>query len=77
MEFLKLLEGKPFAEPNPMPMFPQGPGKLRIEPYSDGLRERIWWGSGSTETAVWAAKQGMNLQSSTLVNFESKEPFHI
>ena len=77
LEFLKLLEGKPFAEPNPMPMFPQGPGKLRIEPYSDGLRERIWWGSGSTETAVWAAKQGMNLQSSTLVNFESKEPFHI
>lgn len=77
LEFLKLLEGKPFAEPNPMPMFPQGPGKLRIEPYSDGLRERIWWGSGSTETAVWAAKQGMNLQFSTLVNFESKEPFHI
>lgn len=77
LEFLKLLEGKPFAEPNPMPMFSQGPGKLRIEPYSDGLRERIWWGSGSTETAVWAAKQGMNLQSSTLVNFESKEPFHI
>lgn len=77
LEFLKLLEGKPFAEPNPMSMFPQGPGKLRIEPYSDGLRERIWWGSGSTETAVWAAKQGMNLQSSTLVNFESKEPFHI
>lgn len=77
LEFLKLLEGKPFAEPNPMPMFPQGPGKLRIEPYSDGLREWIWWGSGSTETAVWAAKQGMNLQSSTLVNFESKEPFHI
>ena len=77
LEFLKLLEGKPFAEPNPMPMFPQGPGKLRIEPYSDGLRERIWWGSGSTETAVWAAKQGMNLQFSTLVNFESKEPIHI
>lgn len=77
MEFLKLLGGEPFAEPNPMPMFPQAPGKLRIEPYSAGLRNRVWWGSGSIETAVWAAKQGMNLQSSTLVNFESKEPFHI
>ena len=35
LEFLELLEGKPFAEPNPQPMFPQGSGKLRIEPYSE------------------------------------------
>ncbi|MHC5372226.1 LLM class flavin-dependent oxidoreductase [Enterococcus sp. LJL120] len=77
LEFLDLIEGKPFAEPNPMPMFPQAPGKLRIEPYSEGLRQRIWWGAGSTETAIWAAQQGMNLQSSTLVNNETNEPFHI
>ncbi len=77
LEFLKLIEGQPFAEPNPQPMFPQDPGKLRIEPYSEGLRQRIWWGSGSIQTAVWAAEQGMNLQSSTLVNYETKEPFHV
>lgn len=77
LEFLDLIEGKPFAEPNPMPMFPQAPGKLRIEPYSEGLRQRIWWGAGSTETAIWAAQQGMNLQSSTLVNNETNEPFHV
>lgn len=58
-------------------MFPQGSGKLRIEPYSEGLRQRIWWGAGSQQTAIWAAQHGMNLQSSTLVNYESHEPFHI
>ncbi len=66
-----------FAEQNPQPMFPQAPGKLRLEPYSEGLRHRIWWGAGSTQTAVWAAQHGMNLQSSTLVNYETNEPFHI
>ena len=41
------------------------------------LRERIWWGAGSNATAVWAAKAGMNLQSSTLKNDETGEPFHV
>lgn len=77
LEFLALIEGNPFAEPNPQPMFPQKPGKLRLEPFSAGLRQRIWWGAGSQQTAIWAAQQGMNLQSSTLVTYESNEPFHV
>ena len=75
--FLDLLRGQGFAEPNPRPMFPNPPGLLRVEPHSEGLRERIWWGAGSNATAVWAAKLGMNLQSSTLKNDESGEPFHV
>jgi alkanesulfonate monooxygenase SsuD/methylene tetrahydromethanopterin reductase-like flavin-dependent oxidoreductase (luciferase family) len=75
--FLDLLAGKGFAQPNPRPMFPNPPGLLRLEPHSEGLRERIWWGAGSNATAVWAAKLGMNLQSSTLKNDETGEPFHI
>lgn len=75
--FLELLRGEGFAQPNPRPMFPNPPGLLRLEPHADGLRERIWWGSASTETAVWAAQQGMNLQSSTLVVNESGKPFHV
>jgi alkanesulfonate monooxygenase SsuD/methylene tetrahydromethanopterin reductase-like flavin-dependent oxidoreductase (luciferase family) len=76
-EFLELLRGKGFAQPNPRPMFPNPPGLLRLEPYSKGLRDRIWWGAGSNATAVWAAKLGMNLQSSTLKDDETGEPFHI
>ena len=58
-------------------MFPNPPGLLRVEPHSEGLRERIWWGAASNATAVWAAKLGMNLQSSTLKFDESGEPFHV
>ena len=58
-------------------MFPNPPGLLRLEPYSPGLRERMWWGAGSNATAAWAAKLGMNLQSSTLKDDETGEPFHV
>lgn len=74
---LEVLRGEGFAKPNPQPMFPNPPGLLRLEPFSEGLRERIWWGSGSNATAEWAAKMGMNLQSSTLKDDETGEPFHI
>jgi alkanesulfonate monooxygenase SsuD/methylene tetrahydromethanopterin reductase-like flavin-dependent oxidoreductase (luciferase family) len=75
--FLQVLRGEGFAEPNPRPMFPNPPGRLRPEPYSAGLRERIWWGASSNATATWAAKLGMNLQSSTLKDDETGEAFHI
>jgi alkanesulfonate monooxygenase SsuD/methylene tetrahydromethanopterin reductase-like flavin-dependent oxidoreductase (luciferase family) len=75
--FYDVLRGQGFAKPNPRPMFPNPPGMLRLEPFSEGLRDRIWWGSGSNSTAVWAAKLGMNLQSSTLKDNETGEPFHV
>ena len=75
--FLDLLRGEGFAPPSPRPMFANPPGLLRIEPHSAGLRDRIWWGAGSNATAAWAAKLGMNLQSSTLKDDETGEPFHV
>jgi len=75
--FLELLKGEGFADPNPRPMFANPPGLLRLEPHSEGLRERIWWGSASNATAIWAAKMGMNMQSSTLKADETGEPFHV
>jgi alkanesulfonate monooxygenase SsuD/methylene tetrahydromethanopterin reductase-like flavin-dependent oxidoreductase (luciferase family) len=75
--FLEVLRGEGFAKPNPSPMFPNPTGLLRVEPHSEGLRERIWWGAGTNATAQWAAKLGMNLQSSTLKIDESGKPFHV
>ncbi|HIX00622.1 MAG TPA: LLM class flavin-dependent oxidoreductase, partial [Candidatus Nesterenkonia stercoripullorum] len=74
---LEVLQGEGFAQPNPRPMFPNPPGLLRLEPHSEGLRQRIWWGAGSDATARWAAEKGMNLMSSTLKDDESGEPFHV
>jgi alkanesulfonate monooxygenase SsuD/methylene tetrahydromethanopterin reductase-like flavin-dependent oxidoreductase (luciferase family) len=75
--FYEVLRGNGFARPNPSPMFPNPPGLLRVEPHSPNLRDRIWWGSGSNATAVWAAQMGMNLQTSTLKNDETGEPLHV
>jgi alkanesulfonate monooxygenase SsuD/methylene tetrahydromethanopterin reductase-like flavin-dependent oxidoreductase (luciferase family) len=74
---LEVLRGEGFARPNPRPMFPNPPGLLRVEPHSEGLRDRIWWGAGSDATAAWAGKIGMHLQSSTLKSDESGRPFHV
>ena len=74
--FLEVLDGEGFAQPNPRPMFPNPPGLLRVEPHSNGLRERIWWGAGTRKTAEWTAEQGMNLMSSTLLGEDTGLPFH-
>jgi alkanesulfonate monooxygenase SsuD/methylene tetrahydromethanopterin reductase-like flavin-dependent oxidoreductase (luciferase family) len=74
---LDVLEGEGFAEPNSRPTFADPLGLLRIEPHSAGLRERIWWGSGSNATGACAARLGLNLQSSTLKDDETGEPLHV
>jgi alkanesulfonate monooxygenase SsuD/methylene tetrahydromethanopterin reductase-like flavin-dependent oxidoreductase (luciferase family) len=50
-------------------------GRLAVQPQSPGLADRIWWGAGTRATAVWAAQQGMNLQSSTLISEDTGVPF--
>jgi alkanesulfonate monooxygenase SsuD/methylene tetrahydromethanopterin reductase-like flavin-dependent oxidoreductase (luciferase family) len=74
--FLEVLKGEGFAEPNPRPMFANPPGLLRVEPHSEGLRDRIWWGAGTRKTAEWTAEQGLNLMSSTLLSEDTGVPFH-
>jgi len=74
--FLQVITGAGFAEPNPHPMFPNPPGLLRPEPFSPGLRDRIWWGAGSRATAEWTAQQGLNMMSSTLMTEDAGIPFH-
>ena len=52
-----------------------GDAKLPIQPQSPGLADRIWWGSGTRASAVWAGEQGMNLMSSTLLLEDTQVPF--
>ena len=48
---------------------------LAVQPHSEGLDRRIWWGSGSRATARWTAEQGLNLMSSTLLTEDTGVPF--
>jgi alkanesulfonate monooxygenase SsuD/methylene tetrahydromethanopterin reductase-like flavin-dependent oxidoreductase (luciferase family) len=39
---------------------------LFVEPHSEGLLDRVWWGGGSVGTAVRTAERGLNIHMSTL-----------
>jgi alkanesulfonate monooxygenase SsuD/methylene tetrahydromethanopterin reductase-like flavin-dependent oxidoreductase (luciferase family) len=71
--FREAIAGRGVAKSDPA--MTGGEFMLPIQPQSPGLGERIWWGSGTRETARWAAAQGMNLQSSTLLVEDTGVPF--
>ena len=71
--FRKAIAGAPVARADAQMTGSNNP--LAIEPQSPGLPERIWWGAGTRKTAVWAAEQGMNLMSSTLLTEDTGVPF--
>ncbi len=71
--FRAAITGSPVARTDPR--FTGVDGTLAITPRSPGLDERIWWGSGTRETARWAGQQGMNLMSSTLLTEDTGVPF--
>jgi alkanesulfonate monooxygenase SsuD/methylene tetrahydromethanopterin reductase-like flavin-dependent oxidoreductase (luciferase family) len=72
--FRAAIDGAGIAQANPT-MTGGVSGALMIQPQSPGLADRIWWGSGTRKTAVWAAEQGMNLMSSTLLTEDTGVPF--
>ena len=74
-ELLSALDGAPIADANPQ-LYPKGK-KLPVTPRSATLRERVWWGAGNLESAVWTAQQGMQLMSSTLIQDEKGIPFDL
>ncbi|HEX5089040.1 MAG TPA: LLM class flavin-dependent oxidoreductase [Nocardioides sp.] len=72
--FRAAIAGEPVVEADPAMTGRRG--LLAIQPQSPGLAKRIWWGAGTRATAVWAAEQGMNLMSSTLLTEDTGVPFH-
>jgi alkanesulfonate monooxygenase SsuD/methylene tetrahydromethanopterin reductase-like flavin-dependent oxidoreductase (luciferase family) len=72
--FMAAIQGQPVVDADPA-MTGGAEGRLAIQPQSPGLAERIWWGSGTRATAEWTARQGLNLQSSTLLVEDTGVPF--
>ncbi|RNI20669.1 LLM class flavin-dependent oxidoreductase [Flexivirga caeni] len=71
--FLDAISGERMVDADPQRTLPGT--RLRIEPRSEGLRDRIWWGSGTRETAEWVGALGLNLMSSTLLTEANGEAF--
>ena len=75
--FLTAIEGHGMAEAAPLEVqYPRmfHPGTpLPVFPQSPGLRRKIFWGSGTHSSAEQAARDGVNLMSSTLVSETSAE----
>jgi alkanesulfonate monooxygenase SsuD/methylene tetrahydromethanopterin reductase-like flavin-dependent oxidoreductase (luciferase family) len=47
----------------------------RVEPYSPGLRSRMWYGGASLASARWAGENGVNFLTSSVVRAEESEDF--
>ncbi|GGZ19236.1 LLM class flavin-dependent oxidoreductase [Streptomyces poonensis] len=45
----------------------------RVEPHSPGLRDRMWYGGGSLNSARWAGENGMNFLTSSVVKAEGPD----
>ncbi|GAA4744334.1 LLM class flavin-dependent oxidoreductase [Modestobacter marinus] len=72
--FLAAVSGETVVDADPR-MTGGASARLAVQPQSPGLRQRIWWGSGTRQTAVWTAEKGMNLMSSTLLSEDTGVPF--
>ena len=72
--FLKAIDGEGIAPADPRQA--SAGTLLPVEPHSPGLRDRIWWGSGTRTTAEWTGKLGLNMMSSTLLTEATGVPFH-
>ncbi len=46
-----------------------------VQPHSSGLIDRMWYGGASMRSAQWAAEQGMNFLTSSVVKAEDSEDF--
>ena len=69
LRFLDAIDGRPMsiASENQYPRLYHPGTPLPIFPHDPDLRKSIWWGAGSHNTAEQAARDGVNLMSSTLV----------
>jgi hypothetical protein len=75
--FLDVLRGQGLRPAQSAPDVPQSAGPAAARAAFGGPARAHLVGRGDNATAEWAAKLGMNLQSSTLVFDESGKPFHV
>jgi alkanesulfonate monooxygenase SsuD/methylene tetrahydromethanopterin reductase-like flavin-dependent oxidoreductase (luciferase family) len=70
---LRCVGGEPVASFSGLEGFEQFSD--RVQPYSPGLRQRMWYGGASLASARWAGERGMNFLTSSVVKAEESEDF--
>jgi alkanesulfonate monooxygenase SsuD/methylene tetrahydromethanopterin reductase-like flavin-dependent oxidoreductase (luciferase family) len=70
---LRLVSGEPAATFSGTEGFEQYSD--RVQPYSPGLRARMWYGAGSLSSARWAGEHRMHLLTSSVVQAEESTDF--
>jgi alkanesulfonate monooxygenase SsuD/methylene tetrahydromethanopterin reductase-like flavin-dependent oxidoreductase (luciferase family) len=48
----------------------------RLQPFAEGLVDRIWYGAGSASSARWAGENGLNLLSGNVIFGEGATDFY-
>lgn len=66
--FLEALRGNYLGEPDQTVAAPDGPQRPRIQPHIPGILDWVWYGGGSEQSIVWAAKQGLGLMLGNLTS---------
>ncbi|SEE62028.1 Flavin-dependent oxidoreductase, luciferase family (includes alkanesulfonate monooxygenase SsuD and methylene tetrahydromethanopterin reductase) [Arthrobacter alpinus] len=69
------LEGKYLGPADTVIQSPGNVQRPRLQPYSPGLRDRLWYGAGSQRSTEWAAENGANLVVGNIVAAECSDDF--
>ena len=75
LRFAKNLDGSWIGEEDTRVASPNGLQRPRVQPYSPGLGERLWYGAGSSRSTIWAAEHGLNLLTGNIVAGEDTDDF--
>jgi alkanesulfonate monooxygenase SsuD/methylene tetrahydromethanopterin reductase-like flavin-dependent oxidoreductase (luciferase family) len=70
---LRLVDGQPAATFSGREGFEDY--SSRVEPYSPGLRSRLWYGGASLASARWAGEHAVNFLTSSVIRAEESEDF--
>ncbi|MEV8515149.1 LLM class flavin-dependent oxidoreductase [Dactylosporangium sp. NPDC051484] len=69
------LRGEFIGGPDTVIHSPGNVQRPRLQPYSKGLVDRLWYGGGSLRSARWAASAGLNLLAGNIVSGEGTDDF--
>ncbi|MFI5909675.1 LLM class flavin-dependent oxidoreductase [Dactylosporangium sp. NPDC051541] len=69
------LRGEFIGGPETVVHSPGNVQRPRLQPYSKGLADRLWYGGGSLTSVRWAAQAGLNFLAGNIVSGEGTDDF--